>query len=47
MLNNPFAKSGTCMCQCCSSKTYLYNIAGIVIDFVATAAINWTGQKQV
>lgn len=28
MINNPFAKSGTCMCQCCSSKTYLYNDGG-------------------
>ena len=28
MSNNPFAKSGTCMCQCCSSKTYLYNNGG-------------------
>lgn len=28
MSNNPFAKSGTCMCQYCSSKTYLYNDDG-------------------
>lgn len=27
-INNPFAKSSTCMCQCCSSKTYLYNNSG-------------------
>lgn len=27
-INNPFAQSGTCMCQYCSSKTYLYNNSG-------------------